>query len=121
MRRERCELEGSYHNDVFEDGCNWYNLTTYAILCVFFFFSSRRRHTSFDCDWSSDVCSSDLGCDPAADDHLGDWHITATAMLERDRFVVETVRAAGAPPLVIVPGGGYGPSEIGRASCRERV
>src|SRR2546427_9218862 len=27
---------------------------------VFFFFSSRRRHTRFDCDWSSDVCSSDL-------------------------------------------------------------
>src|SRR3989475_7038196 len=27
----------------------------------FFFFSSRRRHTRFDCDWSSDVCSSDLG------------------------------------------------------------
>src|SRR5688572_32080819 len=26
----------------------------------FFFFSSRRRHTRFDCDWSSDVCSSDL-------------------------------------------------------------
>src|SRR2546430_3383758 len=33
--------------------------------CFFFFFSSRRRHTRFDCDWSSDVCSSDLrrrGC-----------------------------------------------------------
>src|SRR6266480_5068571 len=26
----------------------------------FFFFSSRRRHTSLTCDWSSDVCSSDL-------------------------------------------------------------
>src|SRR2546430_17698260 len=26
----------------------------------FFFFASRRRHTRFDCDWSSDVCSSDL-------------------------------------------------------------
>src|SRR2546430_5178839 len=31
------------------------------VLCLFFFFSSRRRHTRFDCDWSSDVCSSDLG------------------------------------------------------------
>src|SRR5205085_6054621 len=30
------------------------------VLCIFFFFSSRRRHTRFDCDWSSDVCSSDL-------------------------------------------------------------
>src|SRR2546430_3603983 len=32
-------------------------------LC-FFFFSSRRRHTRFDCDWSSDVCSSDLSISP---------------------------------------------------------
>src|SRR3990167_3540667 len=36
---------------------------------LFCFFSSRRRHTRFDCDWSSDVCSSDLttwvsGADP---------------------------------------------------------
>src|SRR5690242_20773808 len=30
-------------------------------LPVFFFFSSRRRHTRLTCDWSSDVCSSDLG------------------------------------------------------------
>src|SRR5690606_35666948 len=29
-------------------------------ICVFFFFSSRRRHTRFSRDWSSDVCSSDL-------------------------------------------------------------
>src|SRR4030066_47211 len=29
-------------------------------LFFFFFFSSRRRHTRFKCDWSSDVCSSDL-------------------------------------------------------------
>src|SRR5215213_7274746 len=27
---------------------------------VFFFFSSRRRHTRLVSDWSSDVCSSDL-------------------------------------------------------------
>src|SRR6267143_3251 len=30
----------------------------------FFFFSSRRRHPSWNCDWSSDVCSSDLGYRP---------------------------------------------------------
>src|SRR6267143_1329805 len=27
---------------------------------MYFFFSSRRRHTRWNCDWSSDVCSSDL-------------------------------------------------------------
>src|SRR2546430_6117937 len=34
------------------------------VSCVVFFFSSRRRHTRFDCDWSSDVCSSDLSGAP---------------------------------------------------------
>src|SRR6266853_500822 len=32
----------------------------FVAIFFFFFFSSRRRHTRFDCDWSSDVCSSDL-------------------------------------------------------------
>src|SRR5438034_6376177 len=31
-----------------------------SLVRVFFFFSSRRRHTRSLCDWSSDVCSSDL-------------------------------------------------------------
>src|SRR2546427_9121998 len=38
---------------------------------LFFFFSSRRRHTRFDCDWSSDVCSSDL-----VSKHRGDASMT---------------------------------------------
>src|SRR5260221_10927954 len=38
---------------------------TYVItLDFFFFFSSRRRHTRSLCDWSSDVCSSDLPDNP---------------------------------------------------------
>src|SRR2546430_5667779 len=36
------------------------------VIYFFFFFSSRRRHTRFDCDWSSDVCSSDLARAPGA-------------------------------------------------------
>src|SRR3989475_817133 len=35
-------------------------LDSFGLKFVFFFFSSRRRHPRFDCDWSSDVCSSDL-------------------------------------------------------------
>src|SRR3954464_379455 len=31
-----------------------------VLFLYFFFFSSRRRHTRLSCDWSSDVCSSDL-------------------------------------------------------------
>src|SRR5712692_11117165 len=33
---------------------------------IFFFLSSRRRHTRWNCDWSSDVCSSDLSSPRAA-------------------------------------------------------
>src|SRR2546427_10066374 len=51
--------------------------------CGFFFFSSRRRHTRFDCDWSSDVCSSDLpvGGAPwreASTVRLGSFYIDST-------------------------------------------
>src|SRR5690242_20836409 len=36
-------------------------LWSHSFVCFFFFFfSSRRRHTRLTCDWSSDVCSSDL-------------------------------------------------------------
>src|SRR5207237_3096654 len=42
----------TYHNSVSYD--QW----SYAATLLFF--SSRRRHTRFKCDWSSDVCSSDL-------------------------------------------------------------
>src|SRR5690606_39889138 len=33
---------------------------SYSLRLCYFFFSSRRRHTRFSRDWSSDVCSSDL-------------------------------------------------------------
>src|SRR5256886_6944404 len=46
----------------------------------FFFFSSRRRHTRFDCDWSSDVCSSDLACDPS-----GSAYVTSVRAIELQR------------------------------------
>src|SRR2546427_4213588 len=39
-------------------GGSWWIVVSLSL--AFFFFSSRRRHTRFDCDWSSDVCSSDL-------------------------------------------------------------
>src|SRR3712207_1800819 len=35
--------------------------SVYSLFFCFFFFSSRRRHTRYWRDWSSDVCSSDLG------------------------------------------------------------
>src|SRR6266478_1622043 len=52
----------------------------------FFFFSSRRRHTRFDCDWSSDVCSSDLERHAVIDLALTRAKAQAQAALE----IVET-------------------------------
>src|SRR5256886_9972574 len=45
---------------------SWLRLGKMCSILSLFFFSSRRRHSRFDCDWSSDVCSSDLPM-PGAD------------------------------------------------------
>ncbi len=57
------------------------------------------------------------GCDPAADDALGNWRVTPAGMLERDRYVIEQLRRAGSPPTVVTLAGGYGP-EAWRYSAR---
>src|SRR5688572_32608662 len=62
-------------------GCLFIKL--FSVL-IFFFFSSRRRHTRFDCDWSSDVCSADLdGRALAADDLVAalDRHLRVRAVI----------------------------------------
>src|SRR5260370_3737021 len=45
-----------------KNASHW-GFTLHASYSIFFFFSSRRRHTRFKCDWSSDVCSSDLAAE----------------------------------------------------------
>ncbi|MDX1389624.1 MAG: histone deacetylase [Acidobacteriota bacterium] len=46
------------------------------------------------------------GVDPAADDLMGNWDISAEALLERDRFVAREVRAGRETGLVVVLAGG---------------
>jgi hypothetical protein len=49
------------------------------------------------------------GTDPAGDDPIGNWKLTAAGLLERDRFVTSLVRENGrACPMVVVLAGGYG-------------
>src|SRR2546430_10833142 len=55
-------------------------------LVFFFFFSSRRRHTRFDCDWSSDVCSSDL---PVHIEHRGGHTTYANSLAFRKAGIDE--------------------------------
>src|SRR5690242_21666573 len=82
----------------------------------FFFFSSRRRHTRLTCDWSSDVCSSDL------------MPISELGLVEMTRKRVrQDLRALLTQHCPVCRGTGVVKSdetlttEIGRASCRERV
>jgi hypothetical protein len=58
------------------------------------------------------------GCDPAADDALGNWRISPAALLLRDRFVMERIaEILGRVPVVILLAGGYG-QEAWRYSAR---
>src|SRR5699024_11581753 len=94
-----------------------------------FFFSSRRRHTRSKRDWSSDVCSSDLGLgldaleEPLAEDAAAaDGHETA-GLLPAHPLWVEAV-VEDHPETVGHVGRHFvqqNQGEIGRASCRERV
>src|SRR5688500_20296314 len=69
---------------------------TVAILApniVFFFFSSRRRHTRLQGDWSSDVCSSDL-----VGKSLSEW--TATSTRRSSSATSSSFVKAPCPPMV---------------------
>src|SRR5690606_40908536 len=92
------------------------------ILFVVFFFSSRRRHTRFSRDWSSDVCSSDLSSQTAkATDEIS-AHISAMQRATSD--TVAAIQGIGgtigqiseiAKTIATAVD-----QQIGRASCRER-
>src|SRR5207249_9241927 len=94
------------------------------ILYVYFFFSSRRRHTRSKRDWSSDVCSSDLICggELRGDSRgfAGSGIVWTCARSVHGSGAI----AAGADPRSAgrnAVSGRSGRAEIGRASCRERV
>src|SRR5262245_65740274 len=90
---------------------------------MFFFFSSRRRHTRCLSDWSSDVCSSDLEAATRAQarfegrpaERLAEDLNPEPQPSERPRQVDRAKRAVGLPQL-----DAGDPEQIGRASCRER-
>src|SRR2546421_2252783 len=90
-------------------------------LRFFFFFSSRRRHTRSDRDWSSDVCSSDLGDPPAEHRALRDT-VGVLDLSFRSRLCL-----TGADRQKFLNGQATNNvkdlkvGEIGRASCRESV
>src|SRR5436309_13806615 len=77
--------------------------------CRLFFFSSRRRHTRFSRDWSSDVCSSDLTM-AVKSIQLGQvWRKDEGG---QDYLVTKLYNEVFTQYAVL--------RQIGRASCRER-
>jgi acetoin utilization deacetylase AcuC-like enzyme len=60
------------------------------------------------------------GCDPAADDNLGNWQITDAGMLARDRYVIEQLHARGIRSIVWLLAGGYG-NDAWRHSARSLI
>src|SRR4051812_49720677 len=98
---------------------------------VFFFFSSRRRHTRLTCDWSSDVWSSDLACKGRVD--ASEQIILLKGLAQVTKNAGRSRALANAVVRVRRDQDGWNafsghrqaliklePSQIGRASCRER-
>src|SRR5262249_58543220 len=95
------------------------SLVTLCSASLFFFFSSRRRHTRLVSDWSSDVCSSDLP----------DWTVGEekhSASESRTFFIFPPTVQSGSRPKSGKEGGTYGRyglyrSEKGRVGEERRV
>src|SRR5690625_7838049 len=97
--------------------------------CSGFFFSSRRRHTRWPRDWSSDVCSSDLGLVLANEEvvnmmdtslEVGSSPIIPVGMKKNGGFNAYS-KVADEETFQILQSHIRKLIEIGRASCRERV
>src|SRR5690606_40704301 len=93
-----------------------------------FFFSSRRRHTRFSRDWSSDVCSSDLRdpWSPAVVKLSIDFEHPSRVWWEAGGQALWDALTGGFEETSVVVDDDVAASwlaeaEIGRASCRERV
>src|SRR5436189_3768581 len=66
---------------------------------IFFFFSSRRRHTRYIGDWSSDVCSSDLGKERVGlDDDAEPWAVLFVPSALRETELEHVTPAHAVPP-----------------------
>src|SRR5207253_7701190 len=89
--------------------------------CFYFFFSSRRRHTRWPRDWSSDVCSSDLVVSPRHLNKHIDYSMVPSPAGVKDNSLAIPVGMAVTGDGATLYVTAFGSSKIGRASCRERV
>src|SRR6266480_6284374 len=68
---------------------------------MFFFFSSRRRHTRLTCDWSSDVCSSDLDPLVRLKARYGEVEVLLLVPRRKAGDVDRRVENLGLPPVCL--------------------
>src|SRR5256885_2445318 len=100
---------------------------------LLFFFSSRRRHTRLQGDWSSDVCSSDLGKSRSqgwelelSGEPAPGWQVLAGYTYTQARYLRDASEAnVGQPLRPVEPRHALRlfashRFKIGRAACRER-
>src|SRR5690606_40468206 len=115
-----------------------------SIIVNFIFFSSRRRHTSFSRDWSSDVCSSDLAESHSDNAYAGttgaevvpyenngiegsnsvvqrDWIRYLEDVAKLNILIVNVDSVADNSLSSALRKQYKAEAKIGRASCRERV
>src|SRR5690554_7105372 len=91
----------------------------FFLFFFFFFFSSRRRHTRCGRDWSSDVCSSDLGSGSCPRTQAITRRSNSRPVAAGRTFHCGCASITSAPLCAGVMW--HWELEIGRASCRERV
>src|SRR5690606_40271116 len=95
-------------------------------VCFFsicFFFSSRRRHTRFSRDWSSDVCSSDLGVSFLPVGNILSAHLTDQASIpQRPNILMRQIQRLRVTVIVRFPNNARVRSEERRVGkeCRSR-
>src|SRR5258707_3807557 len=103
------------------------NIVLIALAGVLFFFSSRRRHTRYWRDWSSDVCSSDLVAAQEKVRKEYSWDTIATTLLGwygdalRTTASVEAGKVEAGSDSVSVPSNSFRSEErrVGK-ECRSR-
>src|SRR3546814_6920301 len=97
---------------VYVHSCDCFVILVFMKWCsyvLFFFFKQKTAYEMRISDWSSDVCSSDLGVTTWSGVARGGWHFQ-TVSYRLNHFRPEKVHLDGLHD-----------AEIGRASCRERV
>ena len=98
--------------------CLFFFFFVFILLCFFFFFKQKTAYEIYQCDWSSDVCSSDLLI-------IKNWTKQTHQLILLTVFLIRVILIqkllAFFLRYIILSNNLTNNIQIGRASCRERV